>query len=1036
MVEKRGLKELERRVALLLPQSFTNIRFLQWTPKSDGVSATLDLEVNHSDSVLVFLDYKGSALVTMDGEAFWSLDGYHKSVSIGQGKHAILAEFTPYLAFGEKTAMSFGTPILAVRNPSAYKFWIYCSTVLDLAKQSKDREVSSDLFDLLSDSLEAAFFESVTQEQIQLATYLHDKFPRELVNTIPKRTPAAEQLGYREHATVAKWHDALSILENGLQLLVKKYGKRGEILGIAHGHIDTAWLWPFSETEKKVARTFSVVATLLDRVPDFHYIQSMALYYDWMKKDQPALYERIKRYVREGRWELGAGWVENDANMPCGESFARQLLYSQQFYQKEFGRSANVHWLPDSFGFAASIPQIAKLGGISLFATHKLFWNDTNTFPYALFNWVGIDGTSLPSIYFGQGRDGYNSTFAIEEVIEQWTNWADKDIDLPMLFAFGYGDGGGGPTEEMFLRAEAVDKLPILPNVRLTSPLGHGESFLEKNYSDLISGKIGKNAWRGELYVETHRGVQTSHIKMKYLNRRAEFALREAEIWSTILWSMNKASNSSSQGREGIQKLWKILLKHQFHDVLPGSSINEVYALAYKELEEVLAGAERVAIDSMKHLCEVSSSSDGKEIVLFNSLPWRRADEYVVFPTEIQSGQMVDAGYLTRVDVPSVGFAFQAEAIRAVSPSNSVSFQEGSTFCTIENQFLKVKLDKNDGSIASIFDKEAEREVLKAKSNQFVFYENSPGWADAWDIEKGYRNTSFPVSRWESCEVLEKGPLRARVMIKRKFRHSAIEQELIMHAGSRRIDFKTTTNLQDRELLLKVWFHFDINADSAVFEIPFGNIERKTTSNTSWEKAKFEVPMLNWVDISEADYGVAMLNDGRYGIAVEGTSLGLSVAKTPMYPDFATDSEANTFVFSIYPHRSGWREAEIPQRALELNVPIRSVAGGNFKDAEFSKAPHGGSPGKSFVTIDSSNLMLETLKVSEDQSGIVCRLYEMHNKRGTASLVIWNAAKQAIATDLLERDSRSKQLQLSDQKVEIPYRNYQILTAKITLTKG
>ncbi|MBO0888041.1 alpha-mannosidase, partial [Candidatus Bathyarchaeota archaeon] len=980
MAAKRGLKEIERRVWLILPQSFTNIQFLKWIPDSDGASASLRLEAVNDNCVLVFSDYKGSALVNLNGEAFWSLDGYHKSVRIEKGAHLVEVEFTPYTAFGDRTTIAFGTPILAVCDPVAYRLWIHCSTILDFAKQTKDQEVSSDLFDVLTTALEQSPFESVTHEQILLATRLQEKFPKELLNTIPESSPTAEDLGYRETRVRPEWSNAMTHLEGRLQRLVEKYGKRGELVGVAHGHIDTAWLWPFSETEKKVARTFSVVATLMDRMSEFHYVQSMAVYYDWMRTSQPRLYERIKRYVKEGRWELGAGWVENDANLPSGESFARQLLYSQQFYQNEFGRLARVYWLPDSFGFAASLPQIAKLGGIKLFATHKLYWNDTNTFPYALFNWMGIDGTVLASIYFGQGRDGYNSTFAVEEIIEQWSNWADKDLELPMLYAFGYGDGGGGPTEDMFLRAEAVNRLPILPRVRLTGDGGHGESFIGQNYSKLVAGEISKNIWRGELYVETHRGVQTSHTRMKQLNRRAECALREAEVWSTIAWSILGESSDAQGLVQEVQSLWKTLLKHQFHDVLPGSSINEVYSTAYRELEETIASAERIATDSMKRLAGPGpSSQQSKPSVLFNSLPWRRTGEYVVVPNWINGAQQVEDGYLAKVNVPSVGMTILEEADSQRTPEENVLVRDDSDSYFVENQFFNIKLDKNNGLVESIFDKEAGREVLRSRSNRFIFYENVPGWADAWDIEKGYKNTSFEVSRAYLCEVLENGPLRARIRLRKRFRHSTIEQEILVHAGSRRIDFKTTTNLHDRELLLKVWFDFDINTDTAVFDIPFGNIERKTTFNTSWERAKFEVPMQKWADASESDYGVALLNDGRYGIAVENSSFGLSIAKTPIYPDSATDSEESTFTFSVYPHKGGWREAGIPQRAYELNVPIRLIR------AEMPET-HSKS---SFVSLDSNNIMMEGLKIAEDQSAVVFRLYEMYNKRGTLQIGLW-----------------------------------------------
>jgi alpha-mannosidase len=1029
----RTLREVERRLALVLAQSFHDIRFLQWDETSpDGSVAKLKIELDRKDSLLVFLEYKGSALVRLDGSPYWSLDGYHKSLRIPVGKHEISAEFSSYLAFGERTQISTGTPVLATRNEAAYRLWNYGVMVLELARQTKDKELSDDLLITLSSALKEAFFEGVTHEQLVLANYLADKFPKEIVEIVPSSSPTLQTLGYREDSEASKWTLALDVLERGLQALDEKYGKRGEILAIAHGHIDTAWLWPFAETERKVSRTFAVIASLMDETSDFHYMQSMALYYEWTKKNNPDLYKRIKDLVKTGRWELGAGWVENDANMISGESFARQLLYSQKLYQKEFGKLAKVYWLPDTFGFAASLPQIAALAGVKLFATQKLFWNETNTFPYSLFRWIGIDGTALPSIAFGHGKDGYNSTFEVETIIEQWTNWADKDVDLPMLYVFGYGDGGGGPTEEMFLRAEALNKLPLLPKVRWNGK--SSSSSLEQNYLPLFSTDLVKNTWRGELYLERHRGVQTSHTKIKRLNRHAEFALREAEIWSTIQEYVGGRDSTSPSVRENMEKLWKTLLKHQFHDVLPGSAIREAYVTAYNELELVIAEANTNADASMKRLALIEGARHGQadeEIVLFNSLPWVRDQEYVVLPKRIERSQQVDQGYLVKVSVPPIGYRRLENPLNDPRMNDRVSVRQQAESYLIENRFFRIILDKNDGALVSIFDKEAQRETLREKSNVFIFYENIPGWGDAWDIEQAYKTTSFEISKVEDCHVIENGPLRVRIRLRlEKFRHSQVEQDIMVYADSRRIDFKTTSDLHDRELLLKVWFHFDINSDRAAYDIPFGNMERTTTTNTSWEKARFEVPMQKWTDISEDNYGVAILNDGRYGIAAEHSSFGLSIAKTPIYPDYATEDEPSTFTLSIYPHLGDWKEASVAQRSYELNIPIRIVKGrrSNGRRPQGQNALH---KEESFIKIGSDNIMLEAVKEAEDGKSIIVRLYEHQNRRGSVRLDFWRTVKAADCTDLIEDSQIPKNLEIAGRTVTVPYHNYEIMTLRI-----
>jgi alpha-mannosidase len=1030
-MERRTPREIERRLALVLAQSFQKIRFLEWDQISpDSTNARLKLRAEGNDSVLVFLDYKGSALLRLDGTPHWSLDGYHKSLRIPAGTHEITAEFSPYQTFGEKTKISPGTPTLAVRNENAFRFWNYGVMAFELAKLTKDKELSDDLMGALSRSLREGFFEGVTHEQLVLANYLSEKFPKEIVEIVPVSSATLEALGYRENTANHRWSLAQRSLKKDLATLAKKYGKRGEILAIAHGHIDTAWLWPFAETERKISRTFSVIVSLMERFPDFHYMQSMALYYEWTKRNNPDLYEKIKQFVKAGRWELGAGWVENDANMISGESFARQLLYSQQLYQREFGKIARVYWLPDTFGFAASLPQIALLGGVKLFATHKLFWNETNTFPYSVFNWIGIDGTVLPSLSFGHGKDGYNSTFEVETVIEQWNNWADKNLDLPMLYAFGYGDGGGGPTEEMFVRAEALQNLPHLPTPSWTGK--SVQSQLEDAYLTSFSTDKVQNSWRGELYLERHRGVQTSHTKIKYLNRRAEINLREAEVWSTIL--ANARDGASVSMRVAVADLWKILLKHQFHDVLPGSAIREAYDTAYAELESVMVEAAKHSEESMSSIAKLGETRDGSAedmIALFNSLPWTRDEEYVKLPRQVAGSQQVEGGYLTRVSLPSVGYRVLRDQTVHRDEKDTASIKPQAGRYLIENKFFKITLDGISGALTSVFDKEQQREVLRKKSNTFVFYENIPGWGDAWDIEQAYKTTSFEVAKVNECNIIEKGPLRVRVKLRfGKFRHSTIEQEIMVYANSRRIDFETTSDLHDRELLLKVWFHLDINSDRASYDIPFGNMERTTTTNTSWDKAKFEVPMQKWADMSEGEYGVAILNDGRYGIAAEQSSFGLSIAKTPIYPDYATENEPSTFTFSLYPHPGDWRKALIDRRAYELNAPIRIV---NVKSRPSSSIQEIStrSMEESLIKIDSDNLMLEAVKEAEDGEAMIVRLYENHNKRGVVSLDFWRPVRAVSCTDLIEKSRIEKKLEIAGKTVRVPYRNYEIITLRI-----
>lgn len=973
----RTIQELEARLALIHAASFKNVMMLNWDSFT-GSKAKITLNSIGNDFQLIVMDYKGSALVRLDSEPYFSLDGYHYAIPIPEGRHVIEVEFSPFLAFGEKVEISPGSPLTANRNMEALRLWAYGRSVLEFARATRDDELRTDLLKALSASLKEAPFESISKEQIALSTAFKAMIGG--LDSVPKLLSTDVIPIYAEEQDQEKYRRALDSLKNSLNGLIEKYGKRGKMIALAHAHIDTAWLWPFEETRRKVYRTFSAILTLMERY-NFNYIQSAAIYYDWIK-EEPSIFKKVKEKIEEGKWILGAGWVEFDTQLISGESLARQLLYSQRFYRESFGRIAEILWLPDTFGFSPTLPQAAKLGGVKIFATHKVFWNDTNKFPYNVFFWIGPDNSKLTAIAFGHGRGGYNSDFTAESVHEQWQNWVDKD--KPMLYSYGYGDGGGGPTEEMLLRAGAIDSIPILPKVSLTESL------------EAIENLVPCEEWRGELYLEDHRGVLTSHSKMKLLNRMAELALREAEIWATLAGIYDK---------DRISNLWKILLKDQFHDVLPGSSIREVYAEAYPEIEKVVSEANEIAMRAMRKIAD-----EGHETLVFNSLPWDRED-YIVIDKKLEGSQRVTGGYMVRTRTPSLGYA----VLKAIPTVSSVRVLEKSDSYEVENKYFVIKVLKN-GRISSIWDKGAGREVLKNQGNRIIVYENIPGWADAWNIENGYKETFFEINASRN-EVVSNGPLMVSIRFVFPFRRSEIVQEIRMYSDLRRIDFKTTIRMKDRELLVKTWFDFDVNTDKAVSDVPFGVIERPTTKNTSWEKAKYEVAIQKWIDLSEHNYGVALLNDGKYGASLEGSSVGLSLTRTPIFPDPSTDLEEVTFTYSVYPHLGDWKEAEVLRKAYELNVPLRTVEGRRGE--------------RSFLKIDSKNIMLEAMKVSEDDEGVVLRFYEFYNARGKTHVHLPFEIKETESLDLLELNRIKRDMAFNKNVLEFAYHNREIITIKV-----
>lgn len=966
----RSVNELNSRLAFIFAASLNNIRHLKWVPINKQHEYSLTIKSLPGDR-LVITRYSGSALVKVDNEPFFALDGYHKEIPVPPGSHIITADFYPYKAFGEHVDVDPGIPVLVNVDEDARKLWLYGITLLELANEITDEYVKQRIIDALTRALSISKFEDISRDQLILASDMLASFPHHLVDFIN---------GYDLQTTINhdKYVAALKILETELETLRGELGKRGSLIGIGHAHIDAAWLWSFEETARKVARTFSTVVTLM-RKYDFHYIQSSALYYEWIRNNYPSLFNEIKRLIVEGKWELGAGWVEFDTNISSGESIARQLLYSQRYFLEVFGKTADILWLPDTFGFSAQLPQLIKLSGIKLFATHKVFWNDTNKFPYSLFEWIGIDGSSVAAIAFGNGAGGYNSTFSAREVLQQWSNWTDKD--KPMLYSFGYGDGGGGPTEEMLIKARAIDDAPLMPKVSLG---GVGEMI---KYAKPV------NKWVGELYLETHRGVYTSHSRMKYLNRKAENAIREMEVWSTVAGNYDK---------DEVRKLWRVIMKNQFHDVLPGSAINDVYREVYPEMENVINRCMNITNHAIKRIAR-----DGNKCMLFNSLSWDRVD-YVTVQEEYPHSQEVSDGYLIKVNVPSVGYS----ECNSLKPTHPVSIMEKDNYIILDNGLISLRLNK-DGSIGSLIDKENNIEALRGRSNVIIAYENIPGWADAWDIERSYSYTSTEI-HGKNYEITEKGPLRACIDFDMDFSLSTLKQSICMYADSRRVDFKTNMKLVNRELLLKAWFNINVNTDNAVFEIPYGIIRRSTTLNTPWNQAMFEVPMQKWVDVSDDGYGVALLNDGKYGVSVNQSMIGLSLGKSPLYPDPLTDMESNTFTYSLYPHVEDWFRAKVFRAAYEVNMPLIVTKGSGGRNSLISVAPE--------------NLVLEAVKMAEDGDGITLRLFNIRNNRGRGWVKLWFEPSSAYATDILEINKIDKHIDLSGDKVLFDYGNHEIIT--------
>jgi alpha-mannosidase len=724
------------------------------------------------------------------------------------------------------------------------------------------------------------------------------------------------------------------------------------VVAVGHAHIDCAWLWPVRETKRKCARTFSNQLGLLERYPEHRFACSQAVQYQWMKDQYPELFERIRRQVRTGRWEpVGGMWVEPDSNVPSGESLVRQLVFGKRFFAEEFGVETHELWIPDVFGYSAALPQIAREAGVTTLITQKMSWNDTNTFPHTTFWWEGHDGSRLLAHF--PPADTYNGDFSPGEVAAGQDRGVGADGSALNLYAFGYGDGGGGPTATMLERSRRMADLNGLPRVEI----GAVGAFLDR----LRHQAVDLPVWVGELYLETHRGTLTTHADVKLANRRAEEALRAAELWSVA---------ASLDRRSELERAWKLVLFQQFHDILPGSGIRWIYDDARSDHAEALAIAGAVAAEAQGRL----APHDGDGLVAFNPASSDRTEV-----TELPDGS------LAAVSAPACGWS-EVRADRAAIGPASVEIGDG----WLENGLLRVGWDA-DGLVTSVRDLVADREVLARgrRGNLFQIHEDHPPAFDAWDVDRSYLDQVTDLVGVDSIAVVERHPLRAGVRFTRSFGESTITQTMRLAAGSRRLEFHTDVDWHERHRFLKVAFPVSIRSTRATYEIQHGHIERPTVANTSWDAARFEVCGHRWADLSEPGYGVALLNDCKYGYDIMGDTMRLSLLRSPGYPDPEADQGAHRFSYALLPHQGDLRAPDgVVAQAEFFNVPFALVAGRGEGRV---------------VSIDRPGVSVEALTWADRSGAVVLRLCEVWGSRGPARVTLHRHFDSVHRTDLLER---------------------------------
>jgi alpha-mannosidase len=865
------------------------------------------------------------------------------------------------------------------------------------------------------------------------------------------------------------------------------------ITGIGHSHIDMAWLWRLRHTREKASRTFSTVLHLMRQYPEYRYLHSSPQLFKYLKEDYPGIYARIQDKVRSGEWEITGGmWVEADTNLVGGESLVRQILIGKRYIQEEFGVDMKTLWLPDAFGFSAALPQIIKKSGMDYFVTSKISWSQYNRFPYDTFTWTGIDGSRVLAHFITTPEPGspfytYNGSLEPAEVKGIWDNYQQKDQNEELLLLYGWGDGGGGPTREMLEMARVMGNIPGLPAVQL----GKAEPFLERLEQQLSHKDIPE--WDGELYLEYHRGTYTSQAFVKRANRKAEVLFHNVELFSAMA---DILTGSHSYPAEEIRSAWELMLLNQFHDILPGSSIRQVYEDCRMDYETIQAAGEKLQQDAQgRILAELPVQEES--LVVLNPLSWKRTDlvdlsweewinrkgnldlvtEYL--PVQITENEGEKRLLVAVSNIPPLGYhifplgldtkPMESErelegpirdrkallagggsrsneripcdqiATRSVFSSELGEKQvqnivypaggwgteksksikkyvgerrdkgqqigglalEGDMVVhpnLMENIYYRMQLN-NNGQITSIWDKDHQREVLSpgARANVFQAFEDKPMNFDAWDIDIYYQEKMVEIDHLQESVVEEKGPLRCTLRLSWRFRNSTITQRIHMYRHTRRIDFNTEVDWHEQQTLLKTAFPVNIRATRATYDIQFGCVERSTHWNTSWDFARFESVAHKWVDLSEGNYGVSLLNDSKYGHDVKGNTIRLTLIKSGVYPDEAADQGRHQFTYALLPHTGDWRVGGVAREAYELNYPLLALRVDGLREGQLP-------PCLSLIAVDAENVVVESVKKAEDGEAWIVRVYENMQSRGRARLSFGRPVLQAVECNLIEEE--------------------------------
>lgn len=812
---------------------------------------------------------------------------------------------------------------------------------------------------------------------------------------------------------------ALQVLKS--ELADKPKNSSITVYGVGHTHIDLAWLWRLKHTREKAQRSFSTVMHLMEQYDDYIFLQSQPQLYQFVKEDNPELYARMKEKIKENKWEPEGGmWVEADCNLISGESLVRQFLYGIQFIQEEFGKKCEYLWLPDVFGYSWALPQILKQCGIKTFMTSKISWNQYNDMPNDLFWWQGMDGSKVLTYFITTPPEGqdmtdgvtYNGLMTPFAVHGSYKKFKNKELSREILLPYGYGDGGGGVTRDMLEMRRKMEEIPGLPHVK-TEKAG---TFFKKLHESVENTDRRVPVWNGELYLEYHRGTYTSQAYNKKMNRFMENQLTALENLCSLAYLYG-----NTYPKDMLDKMWKCLLLHQFHDIIPGSSVGEVYEDSVKYYEEMNRQLKKIQNEMGNAILE-----DKENSYVIYSTAGMRGTNLIHIETDKEGyfegkegrlpSQRTTDGYYVEVEIKP----YQIKQIYFY-PSKE-KYKKEVFVIDIDNRRLETPFYEiewmDDGRIYSLKDKENDRQVLGKGQygNVLEIFEDKPLNFDAWDIDLFYMEKQERAKLKQEVEVIENGDLKATLRFTYSYRNSVIWQELVVYRDLRRIDFVTKVDWKETNRLLKAAFYTDIHVTKALYDIQFGYVERPTHYNTSWDMAKFEVCGHKWADISEAGYGVSLMNDCKYGYNIYDNVMKLSLLKSAQYPDHKADKGIHNFTYSLYPHQGNVLEGKTIEVANQLNASTTV-----FYDKACKWE-------KKIVEISSEAVQIDAIKKAEKEDCFVVRVHEC---KGSTAKVAFQSPfhiRKIVRCNLLEEAEND----ITNEEM-ITLRPFEICTVRLYL---